>query len=272
MAALILAAVGLPVSPGTMAETTAMNSQLRADLDAVRGGRILFLHHSVGRNILEGLARIDAEAGGGKLRVATVDEAATLQGAVIIDAGGGRNTDPKSKMDAFAALLRAAGPRLRPDVAFMKLCYVDFNPSTDVDDVFAHYQRTLEALKREFPGVRFAHVTVPLTGYPTELRWRLRRLVGMEVWSDASNAKRAAYNAKLAAAFGGDPLFDLARVESTAPDGHRTLFEHAGARLPALDPRYSDDDGHLNALGQQVAGTAAIQFIADAMKARPASR
>jgi len=249
-----------------------MTGQLRAELEVLRGGRVLFLHHSVGRNILDGVARLDAEAGGGKLRFATVDEAVGMDGPVVVEAGGGRNTDPKSKIDAFAALAREAGARLRPDVAFMKLCYVDFNPRTDVDDLFAHYQRTLEALKRELPAIRFAHVTVPLTRRPTELKWRLRRLAGLEVWEDDANVKRAQFNARLFAAFGADPIYDLARAESTGPDGKPSVFEQGGVQYPALDARYTEDGGHLNVLGQQVAGSAAVRFAAAALKHQSAAR
>lgn len=270
-AALAVAALGASRAAAAAGEGP-MTAQLAADLAVVRGARILFLHHSVGQNILQGIGRLDAEAGGGKLRVMGADEAVAAEGPALVETGGGRNTEPRSKIDAFAALLRASGARLRPDLAFLKLCYVDFNPHTDVDDLFKHYERTLHALEREFPGIRFAHVTVPLTPWPTELKWRVRRLAGLEVWEDSANVKRAEFNARLAAAFPGDPIFDLARVESTGPDGTATAFELGGRRYPALDPRYAADDGHLNPLGQRVAGAAALEFAAAALRSRTGAR
>jgi len=247
-----------------------MAPQLSTELAAVRRARILFSHHSVGANLLEGIGRLDAEAGGGPLRLVAAEEAPAA-GPALIHVSGGRNTEPESKIDFFAATLRGQGG-LRPEVAFLKLCYVDFHPRTDVPGLFAHYRATLEALKREFPAIRFAHVTVPLMQRPSDLKSSFRRLLGKEVWEDAANARRAEYNALLAQGFAGDPVFDLARIEAQGPDGQPTTFQLGGRTYLSLFPGYTDDGGHLNALGQRVAGAAAIRFLAEATQARPASR
>lgn len=246
-------------------EPREMARELGAELAVIRQGRILFTHHSVGVNILAGMERIDAAAGGSRLRMATLDEAATLAGPVLAHGGGGRNTDPRSKIDAFAALIRRE-PLLGPDLAFMKLCFVDFEPTTDVGALFSYYQRTLEALKRERPGMRFGHVTVPLFRRPTDLKSSLKRLAGREVWEDAANARRAEFNERLRRAFASDPIFDLAGAEATGPDGRTASFEVAGREVPSLDPRYTEDGGHLNALGQEVVGAEAIRFLARALQ------
>ena len=238
--------------------------QLAADLAVVRRGRILFSHHSVGQNVVAGLERLDAEAGGSRLRTASLAEAAALEGPVLAHGGGGRNGEPKSKIDSFADAIRGEAG-LRADLAFMKLCYVDFDPKTDVDDLFSHYRLTLEALKREHPEIRFAHVTTPLMKRPTDLGSSLRRLLGLEVWEDAANAKRNEYNRRLAEHFASDPIFDLARVEATAPDGSPVAFELGGRSQLSLYPGYTADGGHLNAPGQRAAGAAAIRFAADAL-------
>lgn len=246
--------------------------QLAPDLALVRQGRFLFTHHSVGVNILAGISRLDAEAGGG-LRVALLDEAERLDGPVLAHGGGGRNTEPRSKIDHFAETIRRS-PGVRPRLALMKLCYVDFDPRTDVDGLLAHYRRTLEALEAEHPEIRFAHVTVPLFRRPTDLKSRLRRLLGKEVWDDAANARRSEYNARLRQAFAGDPIFDLAAAEARGPDGQVVTYERGGVVIPTLHPAYTDDGGHLNELGQRVVGAAAIRFLADTVRAeagRPAA-
>jgi hypothetical protein len=240
-----------------------MTSQLASDIAKARQGRILFGHHSVGVNVLAGLERLDAEAGGGRLRTAALEQAASIQGPVLAHGGVGRNGDPKSKVDAFAAAVRA-GPGV--ELAFMKFCYVDFEPATDVAALLAHYQRTLQSLKREHPEIRFAHVTVPLTVEPTTLKSRLRRLLGREVWEDAANAKRSEFSRRLREAFPSDPIFDLARVESTGPDGVVRQFTHAGATHPSLDPRFTDDGGHLNEPGQRAAALELARFLAQALQ------
>jgi hypothetical protein len=243
-----------------------MTAALQQDLAAVRGGRILFTHHSVGVNVLAGVDALAREAGV-PLRVATLEEAAGADGPLLAHGGGGRNTDPRSKIDHFAAVIRAR-PGVRPELAFLKLCYVDFAPDTDVPALFAHYQATLEALEREHPEIRFAHVTAPLFRRPTDLQSAAKRLLGRPVWEDAANARRAEYNALLRARFAGDPVFDLAAVESTGPDGAPCRTAVDGREVPSLDPRYTDDGGHLNAAGQRAAGAAAIRFLAAALQGK----
>ena len=263
---------GSTTTSGNERESSMTTTQLSADLELVRQGRILFSHHSVGVNIIMGVKRFDAEMPGGSyIRLASLAEAATSRGPMLIDFTGGKNGEPKTKIDAFAAVIRGES-QLKPDLAFMKFCYVDFNPRTDVDDLFGYYRKTVEALKREHPEIRFAHVTVPLTTWPTELKWKIFRLIGKEVWEDATNVKRAEFNRRLKESFGKDLVFDLASIEATAPDGRLTTFEQDGRSYLSLYPGYTEDGGHLNTAGQQVGGAAAIRFMAEGLKGRGASR
>ena len=242
--------------------------QLAADMAEVRQSRILFSHHSVGANILEGVKRLDAESpGSDRLRVASIEEAFATKEPALIDFWGGQNGEPKTKIDSFAAVIRSE-PRLKLDIAFMKFCYVDFNPRTDVNELFGYYRSTLDALKREHPEIRFAHVTVPLTTWPTGMKWRIFRIIGKEVWEDDANIKRAEFNRRLQESFSSDPVLDLARLEATAPDGHLTTFERGGQSYLSLYPGYTDDGGHLNTLGQQIVGVAAVRFMAEGLNGR----
>jgi len=245
---------------------TTKTPQLQADLAAVRRARIFFSHHSVGENILAGIQQVAAEAGA-PIRVVTLEQSMQATGPALLHGSGGRNKDPESKIAFFEATLRGH-PELRPDVAVMKFCYVDFNPGTDVDRLLARYRAAIETLKRERPDVRFAHVTVPLTPRATDLKSWARRVLGLQEWSDASNAKRNEFNRRLVAAFPGDAVFDLARVESTAPDGAAVAFRYHGEAVPAMARAYTEDNGHLNALGQRAAGAAAIGFLAAAASGR----
>lgn len=265
--ALLACACSAPPPPPSPGAAYPMEPRLKAALEPVRRARVLFSHHSVGRNILAGIAALDADAGGPRLRIVEGEEYARVEGPVLAHVSGGRNTDPRSKIDFFAATVRAggAGPGA-PRLALMKLCYVDFDPRTDVDGLFEAYRTTLAALKREFPGITFGHVTVPLHRRPTDLRSSLRRLAGREVWEDAANVKRSEFNRRLREAFAGDPVLDLAGVESAGPaGGPPATFEAGGRTWPALHPAFTEDGGHLNALGERAAGKAAIEFLAAAL-------
>jgi hypothetical protein len=247
--------------------TDMTSMQLADDLAIVRKGRILFSHHCVGANIIMGIKRLDADVPGeSHIRLSTLDEAATAKGPMFIHFSGGQNGEPKTKIDSFAATIRGE-TRLKPDLAFMKFCYVDFNPQTDVGELFEYYRNAIEVLKREHPEIRFVHVSVPLTVQPTGLKARIYRMIGREVWEDAANVRRAEFNRLLKENFGADLVFDLARVEALAPDGRLTTFEQGGQIYLSLYPGYAEVDGeHLNTTGQQVAGAAIIRFIAEKLK------
>jgi hypothetical protein len=245
-------------------------SQLAADLHSVRRVRVYFYHHSVGANVLAGLERLDAATEGGRVRLATVLEAIALTGPVLAHGGGGRNGDPRGKIAAFAGALRGEA-RLNPDLAFMKFCYVDFDPRTDVEGLFAYYRATLDDLQRDIPGIRFGHVTAPLVRRPADFKSSLRRAMGLQVWEDSANANRGEFNRKLRESFPPHLVFDLAAVEAAGPDGRPTTFELAGRRHASLCPAYTDDGGHLNAAGQSAVGCAAIRFLAGALEVRRAT-
>jgi hypothetical protein len=249
-------------SPGNRTERASVNQDIAASLGVVRQSRIFFSHHSVGRDLLAGLKYLDAGNGGG-LRVVPLEEGGT-PGPALIEGSGGQNGDPRSKMDFFAATLRDH-PQLHAKLAFMKLCFVDFNPSTSVDEVFSYYQKTVETVKREHPDVVLAHVTVPLVRQPTELKAKLNRLLGRLVWEDAANAKRYQFNQRLQQSFPGDPIFDLAQAESTRADGTRVTYEHGGKVYYSLDPQYTEDGAHLNETGQRAMAAAMSRFMAAAL-------
>lgn len=247
-----------------------MTPQLAADLDLVRQGRFFFSHHSVGADILSGVKRLDAEAGG-RLRIVALGDSDAASGPALVHGSGGQNTVPRSKLDYFEATIRAWTGQ-KPDVAFMKFCYVDFNPGTDVDELFAAYRRTMEAVKRERPEVRLAHVTVPLFARPTDLKSSARRLLGLGVWEDDANAKRAEFNRRLREAFASDPILDVAVAEATGPDGIASTFALGGHTYLSLHSAYTTDGGHLNLSGQRAVGAAAIRFLADTIRGRPDAR
>ena len=53
-----------------------------------------------------------------------------------------------------------------------------------------------------------------------------------------------------------------------AVGGTPVFFEVDGQRVPSMARAYTEDDGHLNAAGQRVAGAAAIRMLADTLARR----
>jgi hypothetical protein len=161
----------------------------------------------------------------------------------------GENTDPRSKVEDFADLIRG-GIGDQVDVAFVKFCYVDFSADTDAEAVFTTYRTTMDALHQEYPDVVFLHATAP---------------VMTEDNSAEENLVRQRYNALVRSTYPASVVFDLAAVESTTPDGTRVTGSSRGTTYDVLYDGYSDDGGHLNAEGAARADAALIATIARAL-------
>ncbi len=228
------------------------------------GKRIFFGHQSVGGNILQGVTDLAGRDGVPPLTVAELG--AARPGPGLVHAQVGRNGAPESKMDHFLQLLDASADA-PPDVAFMKLCYVDISESTDVEALFAHYRGMADAVRARHPGVTLVHVTTPLQGPPAGLRQSLRQFVkgltGRGGTGPARNARREQYNDLMRRAYGGrEPLFDLAAVESERPGGRRATMKHDGRAVPRLAGEYTYDGGHLNAEGRRHVAGRLLAFLA----------
>jgi hypothetical protein len=242
-ALLFLLCSACAIEPGDVSDMS--NEQLAKDLKAIRNARVFFGHHSVGQDVLDGLRILSHEVG--------VD-------LTIDDAPIGENKQPLGKMEAFAERARGA------DLALMKLCYVDFDPHTDVDGLLAKYRETVERIRDSSPNTRLLHVTTPLTTRQSDIKSRINRTIGRLVWEDQANKKRLAYNDGIRALFAEDPIFDLADVESTRPDGEREQYDVDGKPVPMLWPGFSRDHGHLNENGKRVAARAFARAVASALE------
>ncbi len=93
----------------------------------------------------------------------------------------------------------------------------------------------------------------------------MKRLFGRSPYGTVENVRRDEYNRLLRATYAGrEPIFDLARIESTAPDGRLVTVTWDGITVPAMAPEYTVDGGHLNALGRQRAAREFIAVLAQA--------
>ncbi|HEY7448369.1 MAG TPA: hypothetical protein VH702_09480 [Vicinamibacterales bacterium] len=239
-----------------------LTEQLRADLETLQAARTFFAHQSVGSNILDGLTVL-AREGGVSLHINPPDQFGEAPG--IAQGIAGRNGDPDSKIRYFSD--RMASFATVPRVALMKFCYVDFTPSTNGDAVFQNYERAMRSLQHMYPSVTFVHVTVPLTTRPSSFKDSVKRLMGRPVRKDEANARRATFNQRLRAAFEDQLVFDLARVESTRPDGTPENFRSSdGITAAALFRGYTSDGGHLNELGRRLAAAEFARVVAAATR------
>jgi len=246
-------------TPAARAATATPEPGLARDLAEASTRTVWFAHQSVGANVIEGLAGLAARTGAPLRLVEGPPDVAGAPGTWA-HAYVGENGAPRSKLDAFVRSLDEAGRG--PDVALLKLCYVDFHEGTDPAALLEAYRTALAGLQIRHPRTTFVHVTVPLTAPDRWPRALAKRLLGRE-GSAARNARRERYNALLRDAYAGrEPLFDLAALEARCPDGIPATEPWRGREVPALCPAYTDDGGHLNAAGRERAARALLAIVA----------
>ncbi|MEO0247933.1 MAG: hypothetical protein ABIN58_00030 [candidate division WOR-3 bacterium] len=241
------------------------------DWQALQEKRIFFGHQSVGENILSGIGDLLAVTPGATLRIVKTRDPEVLKEPILAHADIGRNENPISKCDDFSALMRT-GVGEKIDIAFFKFCFVDIQHLTDWEAVFSYYKQALEQMEREYPKTTFVHVTVPLTTVPSGPKVWIKRALGrLDGWH-ADNAVRARYNERIRQEYAGrKPLFDLAQIESTLPDGSRCLFSYKGTSCECLAYPYTSDGGHLNETGRMIVARHFLYFLGSLSKSRQTS-
>lgn len=225
--------------------------------------KIYFGHQSVGFNIIDGLKDLMQENPQIKLNIVETSNPADFDVPLFAHARVGKNTDPKSKSDAFADFMQK-GIGNKADIVFLKFCYVDVMAGTDVHKVFTEYMNTMSRLKKIYPKTNFIHVTAPLTTRQTGIKARIKKLIGRPVGGYDDNIKRNEFNELLIKEYDGkEPVFDLAKVESTFPDGTQATFSKDGMTYYSMVPDYTYDGGHLNEIGRKKAAEQLLILLAN---------
>lgn len=213
---------------------------------------IFFGHHSVGNNIISGLQDLMIENPQIKLNILETHDPAAFNTPLLAHSKVGMNMDPKSKCDAFADFMER-GLGEKADIAFFKFCFVDLKAATDIDSLFSDYKKTMEVMRQKYPRTTFLHVTVPLTTVQTGIKAWVKQIIGRPIDGYDDNARRGEFNDRLRNEYQGKaPVFDLAVLESTSPDGTRTSFARDGRVYQSMVPDYTHDGGHLNERGRRL--------------------
>jgi hypothetical protein len=222
---------------------------------------ILFGHQSVGGNILSGVQTLASEQHV-PLRITESQEILATPGLYHFKVG--RNEDPDSKLASFRAAINknAVAPL---DVALLKLCYIDFTPAHDPNQLAQRYIALFDELAHSHPNTVFVPMTSPLTTVQTGPIVWIKKLLGKEIGGYASNARRHVFNQALRAHFAnGNRLFDIAALESNRDYSgiDYSGVDYGGERIESLNPRLASDDGHLNGSGERLLGEALIVHLA----------
>jgi hypothetical protein len=242
------------------------NAQLERDITTLRQSRIFFGHQSVGWNIIEGLAHVAEPANG--LTILEVDSTLSAAGGYLAHSAIGANERPQDKCDAFVAKIDRFGDDAL-DVVAMKFCFADFTPERDVHELLEYYAASMAKIHLRHPHLRIVHITAPLLRrnslWKRVAKWMLNR----PETSETQNRKVNEFNTLLRDRFPNEPIFDLARVESTEPGGGRCGTDEGTTTVYTVVSDYTSDGGHLNELGSKLAAAEMLHVLADAVQ-RPA--
>ena len=246
-----------------MGDLQIMDEQLKADLKTLSRARIFFGHQSVGNNIIKGLDELNREAGK-MITIVEWQEGKEVPSAFFAHGLNGQNENPQSKCDAFAETLsKNFADSL--DMAFFKFCYIDIKRDTDIKAMFDYYKQTIAKIKSLYPRLKIVHVSVPLRQIQSGWKASIKKLLGKPLGRVAENIKRNQFNEMLRAEYNNEAFFDLAKIESTFPDGKRMTFEEDGKTYFSLIPAYSYDGSHLNSLGAKLAAKEMVRVLAGSL-------
>jgi hypothetical protein len=121
---------------------------------------------------------------------------------------------------------------------------------------------TVRLLQKRHPDITFAHVTVPLTREADIPRRVYRFLRGRSIDHVADNEARERFNDRLREEFAAEPIFDLAAIESTHPNGSLEGGETSSGIYHSLAKEYASDEGHLNEYGRRIVARELVRMLA----------
>jgi len=223
--------------------------------------KILFGHASVGNNIVDGIQEMmSADNRFEKINIQKLESEYHISAPGFYHFGVRKNGFPKQKCDHFKQMLIDNGLGHKVDIAFFKLCYVDIEEDANVKEIFDYYVNTMEDVKRKFPNLKILHATVPLYSHGKGIKGFIKSLIK----PDNHNIKRNEFNEKLIEKYkDSDPIYDLAKVESSYPDGRRSTFKVEGKEYFSLANEYTYDGGHLNKLGRRQAAKNLLKLLSE---------
>lgn len=215
------------------------------DLSYVATKRILFGHMSVGQNMVDGIVPLYNSYGVAPPNIITkLSNINSASGGFFAEFGVGTNGDPVGKTANFDTQVRLYAAKL--DIVFMKFCFIDITSTTDLNAVFTAYKTVMDGITNDFPNITVVYTTSAL-----------------DIYSTPNAVARAQLAAMVRAEYGATGrVFDLATIESTAPDGSRVGGDSGGQPYYKPYSGYLLDGGHLNATGAALADTKLYELLA----------
>ena len=249
--AIFLLLIGAACSDNSLeGDKTIMSNVKTEDLNSIKNMRIYFGHQSVGYNIVAGIEDLIKDKIIPEINLVRLEDSAEFPEYYFAHSSIGKNGYPNVKCDDFSDKINFMNSN-NIGYALLKFCYVDIRRETNVDEMFEYYSKTMDSLISKYPQIKFILVTVPLTERGPWFKRFIKGIMGENEYQDIANKKRCEFNDMLISRYKDNPVFDLAKIESTRPDGTRTEYEIDGKTYYYLFDGYTMDGGHLNEAGRK---------------------
>ena len=222
--------------------------------------KIYFGHQSVGYNMVDGMEVVLKENTNIKLNIKKGNNLDLFKNPVFAHDNNGSNGDPKLKIDDFYNTVQKIGSSI--DIAGFKLCYVDVEKGTDVNDLFSYYKKRMKEVSLNHPDLTLIYYTVPLKLLQSGPKGFIKKILGKDIGLE-DNMARNEFNDLLRKEYQGQVIFDLAEFESTFPNGKRLFSEVDGKKVYTMVPTYTNDGGHLSKSGKKKIGKEYLYFLAE---------
>lgn len=242
-----------------------MNSSLANAVKIINTKNIFFGHQSVGNNILQGIRKSIDNNNSSALRITNLENFNNETSKYFIESKIGFNGDPKSKIYDFCQKVELLSKN-NLHIAMMKLCYADIKSNSDINEIFNYYNESIDSLQKKYPKLIIIHFTVPLTAKRNLINRLKDFFKGRPDNSMMDNIARNNFNQLLVNKYPTDRIFQLAKIESTYPNGRREEFDYQGKTYNSLITDYTDDGGHLNEKAQELIAQKLIYFLSDVSK------
>ena len=232
---------------------------------AIAQRMVYFGHQSVGSDVCAGIQELATDYAL-PLTVVQTREPQSVTGPAFVSFLAGRHRDYASKNAAILRLLESS-TRARNPLVLLKYCYGDISSPREYTIVFDAYRDTVDTIQFEHPDVALVHTTIPLTTVEGGFKARTKRYLGRTTRRDVAVARHR-YNELLRAEFGGfEPIFDLAQIQATTPDGTVSGFTSDGHRIETLAVENTNSGTDLSARCRRVAAEALLDVLATVIEA-----
>ncbi|MCM2283282.1 MAG: hypothetical protein NDI81_00770 [Desulfobacula sp.] len=209
-------------------------------------------HRSVGNNLIQGIQDYGQTLPYKSINIIDIDRETDYNRTGIFHSWINESASPQTLATDYIHLVENK-LKNKIDIAYIRFTPY-YNTEKNLNKVLGDYNEAQLLLETKYPDTIFIQGTFPLGHTKITLKTRLKRILNYdEIWEYGHNLYTNQYNAKIREQIGQKPFFDFADIQSTFPDGRKSIFYHHNEAYYHMVSDYTYDDTHLNEKGRMVA-------------------